>query len=131
LVIWRREASTHGTAASWNVSIGNDVTGVDDGDGTVPRIAASRLVGAAPNPFNPRTEIVFETATAGTCDLAIHDLRGRLVRKLVTGEVPQGRHTVVWDGLDEAGQRTPSGLYVARMVTGSGETSLLKLTLVK
>ncbi|MGD9546443.1 MAG: FlgD immunoglobulin-like domain containing protein [Candidatus Krumholzibacteriia bacterium] len=131
LVIWRREASTHPTAASWNVSIGNDVTGVDDGDGTVPRIAASRLVGAAPNPFNPRTEIAFETATAGNCALTIHDLRGRLVRRLVTGEMSAGRHTVVWDGLDEAGQRTPSGLYVARMVTGSGETSLLKLTLVK
>lgn len=131
LVIWRREASTYSTAASWNVSIGNDVTGVDDGGGDVPAIAASRLVGAAPNPFNPRTEIVFETATAGACELTIHDLRGRLVRELVTGEVPIGRHSVVWDGLDEAGQRTPSGLYVARMVTGSGETSLLKLTLVK
>lgn len=131
LVIWRREASTRGQAASWNVSIGNDVTGVDDGNGTVPGIAVSGLVGAAPNPFNPRTEIIFETAGGGNCDLAIHDLRGRLVRRLVTGAMPAGRHKVVWNGLDEAGKRAPSGLYVARMVSGGGETSLLKLTLLK
>lgn len=133
LVVWRREASTSGQAAFWNVSIGNDVSGADDGDGdgTVPRIVASRLVGAAPNPFNPRTEIVFEMARAGNCQLAIHDLRGRLVRRLVAGEVAVGRHTVVWDGLDDAGQRASSGLYLARMVAGEGTVGLLKLMLVK
>lgn len=131
LVIWRREASSVGTAASWNVSIGNDVTGVPDGEGTLPPIAASRLIGAAPNPFNPRTGLFFETAAEGRCVLNIHDLRGRIVRRLVDGMIPAGRHTTVWDGLDEAGQRAPSGLYMARMVTEDGGTSLLKLTLMK
>jgi flagellar hook assembly protein FlgD len=70
-------------------------------------------------------------ATAGRCELTIHDLRGRTVRRLVQGMLPSGRHTAVWDGLDETGQQAPSGLYMARMVTGDGGTSLLKLTLMK
>lgn len=131
LVIWRREASTSAQAAAWTVSIGTDVTGVDDGGGTVPRIAVSRLVEAAPNPFNPRTSIAFETATEGSCELTIHDLRGRQVRKLVSGNVSRGRHTADWDGLDEAGQRAPSGVYMVRMAIAAETVGLLKLTLLK
>jgi len=61
----------------------------------------------------------------------VHDLRGRLVRALLAGDRPAGRHGARWDGLSDAGQRVPSGLYVARLRTAQGEVDLLKLTLVK
>jgi monoamine oxidase len=41
--------------------------------------------------------------------LDILDMRGRVVRVLATETYAAGRHEVVWDGTDAAGQRMPSG----------------------
>jgi hypothetical protein len=130
LVVWRPDGTSVGLDGAWQVLVTEVVTGVD-GDDTVPTITASRLVSAAPNPFNPMTEIVFEVAQSGRCELTVHDVRGRLVRTLVAGDLPAGRHEERWDGLDDAGQRVPSGIYMARLRTVRGEVDLLKLTLVK
>ena len=54
-----------------------------------------------------------------------------LVRTLVAGDLPAGRHEERWDGFDDAGQRVSSGIYMARLRTARGEVDLLKLTLVK
>ena len=129
LVIWRPNGSTLAQDAAWTVTISGDVT--DAGDGALPDAPASRLVGAAPNPFNPSTTVTFEMARQGRCELAVHDMRGGHVRSLVSTELAAGRHEATWDGLDERGQRTPSGIYLVRLKTEYGEVSLLKLTLVK
>ena len=84
-----------------------------------------------PNPFNPRTMLQFETRGAGSVDLAIFDLRGRLVRTLLHGRLPAGRHQAVWDGLDEAGQAVASGPYFARLRESDGPVTSRKLMLVR
>lgn len=131
LVVWSPDGSTRSQAAPWTVAISADLTDVGGGEPVPPPVTASRLVSATPNPFNPATDIVFETAADGRCELTVHDLRGRLVRTLLAGDRPAGRHGARWDGLSDAGQRVPSGLYVARLRAARGETDLLKLTLVK
>ncbi|MCP4571880.1 MAG: type I pullulanase [bacterium] len=86
--------------------------------------AATRLLGNVPNPFNPSTEIRFElgTADAGrSLDLAIFDLRGRLVRTLRTGALAAGYQTVTWDGRDTAGNATAAGVYFYRLTTQAGD----------
>ena len=92
--------------------------------------AVSRLTGAAPNPFNPRTVIAFEIAQGGPCRVTLHDLQGRVVRSLVTADLGPGRHEAVWDGLDEDGRRVASGVYMARL-QAPGAEDLLKVTLLK
>ena len=85
---------------------------------------------AYPNPFNPRTTIRFTTGQAGPVQLAVYDTRGRRVRGLVNAELDAGQHSIPWDGLNDAGQRLPSGVYLAR-VTSAGGSGLATLTLVK
>lgn len=96
--------------------------------------AAHRLGPAYPNPFNPRTSIPFELAGAGdevAVRLEILDVRGRLMRTLLSGRRTAGRSYVVdWDGSDDGGRRLPSGVYLARL-TADGVASSRPVTLIK
>ncbi len=98
----------------------------DDATPTAPAI----LLGAAPNPFNPATEIRFELPAAAPVTLDIFDARGRLVRRLVDEDLPAGLHRPMWRGVDQRGQRVASGVYHAR-VTAGGFAATTSMTLVK
>ncbi len=106
---------------------GDQYTGVGDPAPAAPAASLSNH----PNPFNPRTVLSFEAGGAGRVDLAIFDLRGRLVRTLVSEPLPAGRHEVVWDGMDQTGRHVASGTYLARVREGSGQASSRKLMLVR
>lgn len=130
LVVWRPDRANETQDAPWTVTVSGNISAVEETP-PVPVVMASRLVAAAPNPFNPQTTIGYEVARAGDGALTVHDVRGRLVRTLVAGDLATGRHEARWDGLDDTGQRVPSGIYVARLRAAGGEVDLLKLTLVK
>ncbi len=117
-----------GTLNSWglNLLLSQGVTAVDP----ATPVAVTRLVGNAPNPFNPQTMIAFELASPGTVRLDIHDLRGRLVRHLVNGHAEAGPHQVLWDGRDGSGRDMASGVYFSRLVVG-GTAQHQKMTLVR
>jgi hypothetical protein len=103
------------------------VTAVGDANGLPHATAISTIY---PNPFNPRTTIAFELAESATIELAVFDLRGRLVRVLKSGPMPVGRHQAIWDGQDDKGRAVPTGTYVCRLNTPQGSQTK-KLTLAK
>ena len=107
-------------------------TTVDAGLG-VPPMRLDDLA-AAPNPFNPRTEIVFRLANvpAGNTPVTVdlYDTAGRRVRRLWDGPLAAGRHRLTWDGRDDAGAALASGLYLVR-VRWQGGMERLKLTLAR
>ena len=72
-----------------------------------------------PNPFNPATTIAWELPAAVEVELAVYNLQGQLVRRLVHGEIKAGLHSVVWDACDESGLQVPSGVYYYRLRAGS------------
>ena len=87
-----------------------------------------------PNPFNPSTTIPYDLRGDGgeaEVRLEILDLRGRVIRTLVSERQARGRSfTAVWDGRDTGGQPLASGLYLSRLsVDGEGQERML--TLVK
>ena len=87
-------------------------------------------LGAAPNPFNPRTTIHFALQEASHVRLSVHDLAGRLVRTLLDGGLPAGAQQVNWDGCDEAGRATNSGCYLVRLEAG-GMVETVRLALIR
>jgi hypothetical protein len=92
---------------------------------------ADSLLGAVPNPFNPRTLIRFETSATRIVDLRIYDVQGRLVRTLLAGEsFAPGTHEVPWDGRDETGAEAATGVYLSRFVTEAGVESR-RMTLIR
>jgi hypothetical protein len=90
----------------------------------------TRLRGCAPNPFARGTSINYELAQYGPVELTVHDVSGRLVRRLANGPRPAGRHAMRWDGTDGYGRVVPAGVYFVRYSAGS-TVSTGRLTLVR
>lgn len=98
--------------------------------GPLPAAAAHHLQ-AAPNPFNPRTQVTFELPTAAVASLEIFDAAGRRLRVLARNEsLAAGAHARTWDGRDDAGRDLPSGAYICRLLA-DGMTSSKGLTLLR
>lgn len=84
-----------------------------------PPAAASGPPVAWPNPFRSSTTIRYALASAGTSEVTIYDVAGRLVRRLANGATAAGETQVVWDGLDDRGERVASGVYLYRLSPGT------------
>jgi hypothetical protein len=100
----------------------------DAPQGAVP--APARLLGGRPNPFNPRTDIIFELDRPQRVTLTVHDLTGAVVARLADGVYGAGRHALTWKGRDAAGAPVASGSYLVRMVTPA-RTAVAKIGLVR
>ena len=82
--------------------------------------AAFAFAAPQPNPFNPKTTLRYALPRPAAVDLAVFDVNGRRVTRLLAGEqMPAGNHAVEWNGRDEAGRALPSGVYFARFAAGS------------
>jgi hypothetical protein len=90
----------------------------DDESGDNPPAPVVAGLSAAPNPFNPLTEITFALPQGGDVKLRIFDVRGRSVRTLVSGSLAAGVHTVTWNGRNDAGRAEASGVYLALLEAG-------------
>ncbi len=80
-----------------------------------------------PNPAYGATTLVFDLPNdGGRVDLAVHTVRGQLVRTLIRGRAERGRHTAIWDGTDETGEPVAAGVYFIWLaVNGSTRTEKL------
>ncbi|NIM65316.1 MAG: T9SS type A sorting domain-containing protein [Candidatus Latescibacteria bacterium] len=83
-----------------------------------------------PNPFNPSTNISFFLAKPANVLLTIYNVKGQRVRTLLNGRKEFGKHTVVWDGRNDQGTQTSSGVYYYRLKAGD-RVFTKKLTLLK
>ena len=72
-----------------------------------------------PNPFNAQTQITYRLPRTETLELQVYGLTGQLIRTLVDGVVSGGVHTVVWDGLNAAGESVSSGIYLVQLEAGN------------
>jgi YD repeat-containing protein len=72
-----------------------------------------------PNPAHSRACIRFALGRETDARLEVHDLAGRLVRRLVAERLPAGEHTLTWDGRDAAGRRVAGNLYWVRLSAGT------------
>jgi len=90
----------------------------------------TRLRGCSPNPFARGTSIDYELANSGPVTLTVHDVSGRLVRRLESGPRQRGIHVVPWNGIDSRGRTVPDGVYFVRLSAG-GVASTGRLTLVR
>lgn len=109
-----------------------DVAGLmDPGTSGVPMVEVPLVrLAVHPNPFNPMTTISFSLDVPTSGSLTIHDVSGRLVATVASGDFLAGEHTVRWTGVDTGGRALSSGVYLARLQTSAGDVSR-KLNLVR
>ncbi len=74
--------------------------------------------------------MAFDLPSAGTVNLEAFDLRGRRVGTLVNAFRNAGRHEVPWTGTDAAGRSLPSGTYLMRLQTLTGDR-VIRVALVR
>jgi hypothetical protein len=97
--------------------------GIGPGDRTpgLPRVFS--LSQNFPNPFNPETTIAFDVpgdeGQRRDVSLVIYDMRGRLVKELLTAGLLPGTHRVTWDGKNGRGERVSSGVYLYVLRSGA------------
>ncbi len=93
-------------------------------------ISNTVLIGNYPNPFNPTTTIRFSLKEASNVSIDIYNLRGQLVKTLVNGVLERDNYEIIWDGKDNSGKNTGSGVYFYKMKNGV-YTSTKKMILMK
>lgn len=77
---------------------------------------ASGLITSYPNPFNSATTLQFSIDEQDRAELAIYDLFGREVARLLDGEwLPPGLHQLRWLAVNREGTPLPSGVYFAKL----------------
>jgi hypothetical protein len=83
-------------------------------------LKSNSLISISPNPFSPDGD-GFEdfcvirynlSMMTSTLNLRIYDVKGRLIRTLVNGELAGTQGEIVWNGYDDNKQRARIGVYV-------------------
>lgn len=103
------------------------VTGVEQHQSILP--GELRLDPCFPNPFNPATVVRYQVPVAGNVRLAVFDLLGREVARLIDRHNEPGTHEIRWDATGHA-----SGVYFLRLdhvVNGARRTRTNKLVFAR
>jgi glucuronoarabinoxylan endo-1,4-beta-xylanase len=79
-----------------------------------------------PNPFSSSTNISYKLNQKSNVQVNIYDILGRVVRKFTGGEQPTGSHSIIWDGLNNLGEKLATGIYFYRVQAG-GEVQVKKM----
>jgi hypothetical protein len=94
----------------------NGATPVDDS----AVVSIQLLEPGNPNPFSWVTNFSYSLRRSGRVQVAVFDVRGRLVRTIESAEKKAGRHAITWNGQDESGANVAAGTYLVRVESGDG-----------
>ncbi|MFC1493380.1 SBBP repeat-containing protein [candidate division KSB1 bacterium] len=89
-----------------------------------------RLYDNYPNPFNPETTIIFGVDKTSNVNLSVYDIRGKLVRTIVSDNYVPGEYSVRWNGINSDGKKVSSGIYFYRLAK-AGNSQVKKMLLLK
>ena len=106
---------------------------------SVAELSAARVLPSSyalfpnyPNPFNPSTTIplAIPPGMAAPASLVLYNILGQTVRTWQLAQREAGFYNVTWDGRDDAGRSSGSGVYLVRLDTPGFEQTQ-KLLLVR
>ncbi len=120
------------TTSGWNSSailsqIDGLITSVEE-TGAVTN--SFRLMQNYPNPFNPETTIRIQVPGYSQVSLKIYNIKGQVVKTLVSRYLPGGEYQYKWAGVNDNGQAVSSGMYFYKIQAGSF-TAIKKMILIR
>jgi hypothetical protein len=83
-----------------------------------------------PNPFSGVTSIPYSLTKANRVELSIYNIKGQLVKTLVSDFQNSGKYQLTWDGSDNQGKPVSAGIYPYKVSNGTF-TSSKKMILLK
>lgn len=111
------------TDASGNYEINLDITSVNTRNNLPTNF---ELAQNYPNPFFSSTNIPYSLNKVSNVQVIIYDILGRVVRKFNVGYQSIGAHNILWNGLNNLGQRVATGVYFYKLNAG-GESQVKKM----
>jgi hypothetical protein len=120
---------TNGCGSDTTYAASLSFTGVTAAPGPGTLVTVLRSLG--PNPANGATRLAYSLARDGDVRFTVHDLRGRLVRRLEAGEQSAGLHETQWDARDDQGRRVATGMYLVRFMVDGRPVNSRRLTIVR
>lgn len=131
-----RRAALDGTGITTIISTSGLPTGICLG-GTTADVAdpvSTALVGLdlrvmSELPSRGTTRVEYDIPRSGRVDLVVADVEGRVVARLVDGDLGAGKYHVVWDGRTDRGE-VPAGVYFMRLET-DGRKIVRRIILVR
>lgn len=128
---WLKPTSVQAFESNRNNAIMSLINGQSNSQSSTQSVEPSTLLMSNyPNPFNPSTTISFNLPSVMNCKLEIYNLKGQRVTSLLNETRGAGKHTITWDGLDEAGRPVSSGIYFYRLTTPQ-RTISAKMLMIK
>ena len=82
------------------------------------------------SPVRETARISFEVSAEGPVSMCVYDVAGRHIRTLVEANLPAGDHIAAWDGRDDRGFQSASGVYFLRLESLS-DAVVRKVVLMK
>jgi len=98
-------------------STSGGITGIDEKSYNFPN--QFELSQNYPNPFNPTTTIRYTLTSSQFVTLKVYNVLGQEIRTLINSYQTSGYKSVVWDGKNNFGQITSSGIYIYRLKAGN------------
>lgn len=93
-------------------------TDVKDSVGQQEKSLTFALSTNYPNPFNPQTIIKYTLNSSSEVTLKIYNIKGQLIKTLIDMHQKKGFHQIIWDGTNEKGEKTSSGIYFCQLKAG-------------
>ncbi|MBW6516133.1 MAG: T9SS type A sorting domain-containing protein [Candidatus Cloacimonetes bacterium] len=107
------------------------MTFYEEDQGNPPELEyVTKLIGSYPNPFNPGTNIRFELERAASVSVIIYNILGQQIRAL-SESFEAGDNTLYWDGKDDNGNPSQSGIFFYRFSASIGYEQYDKMILLK
>ncbi|MCK4695991.1 MAG: T9SS type A sorting domain-containing protein, partial [Candidatus Cloacimonetes bacterium] len=104
--------------------------GVDIDEQTLPPVTKADLFQNYPNPFNPETVIKYQLLENSNVELKIYNIKGQLVKTIVSEKQYTGRYSVTWNSRDNMDRPIASGIYFYKLKAGNYE-KVKKMILLK
>jgi Secretion system C-terminal sorting domain len=102
----------------------NETAGEESAGAFVP--AEFKMAEIYPNPFNPTANVSVVLPSATQLTVGVYNVVGQQVAELTNGQFSAGTHNFVLDG-----SNLSSGVYFVRALTGSGDTGMQKVMLMR
>ena len=132
-------------AENLNIPLSKDIEGfnipasVEPADGLalimLGEVKRTALFQNFPNPFNPETWIPYQLAESVGVSIGIYDVQGHRIRRIELSARSAGSYltketAAYWDGRNDDGELTPSGIYFYQLRAGD-YTAVRRLVILK
>ena len=84
-----------------------------------------------PNPFNPITTISFSLQNDSNIELSVFNIKGQMIKSLLSDQMSVGEHSIIWNGEDDAGKNVSSGVYLYKLNVNGKNGAVKKCLLLK